>query len=166
MHRGCVLLAAFLAILPIRPATADYKGTHASLCQPRGPGTTLAELNYGAYGVANPGDTDESLLCPLVADAESALTEGANHGQVYVRYRTGAVPGRISCTLFTGAYGYDNSNSGTYSATSPMQPANSAIAEMVLYITAPAGQTRAPVMSVVCVLGPKVMLGGLLVFEK
>src|SRR6185503_13848793 len=117
MRPACVLFVALLAILPVRPATADYKGTHAGLCQPRGPGTTLAELTYGAYGVANPGDTDETVFCPLIADGDTPLAEGVNHGQVYVRYRTGAVPGRIICTLFTGAYGYDNSNSGTFSAT-------------------------------------------------
>jgi hypothetical protein len=166
-HRAvaCASLVLLALVLPSTPveAAADWKSIHGSQCLPRGPGTTAAELTLGAYGIANPGETDESVICSLPVDAETTWT-GSN--ELYVRYRAGAVPGRITCTVFTGAVGAQDEPVTSYSAISAMQPAGSPATQLALSVP---GNTYdgagSPVVSVVCVLSPKVKIGGLVLHE-
>ncbi|MGH8028708.1 MAG: hypothetical protein ACREO3_02110 [Arenimonas sp.] len=122
---ACASLVFLAALLPATPAGAshDYKSVHGSQCLPRGPGTTAAELTIGAYGIANPGWTDETVICSLPVDNEQAWT-GSN--ELFVRYRAGTVPGRITCTVSSGAFGAQDEAVTSYSSTSSLQAAGSA----------------------------------------
>jgi hypothetical protein len=150
---------------PTASAAIDWKPVHGSRCV-AGAGTTEAELTYGAYGVANPGTTDELVICALPIDAESAWTGGAP-STVEVRFRAGAVPGRVVCSVYSGSAGAQDAPITTMSLTSATQPANG-LSSLQLTIPYPnfSATPPAPSIAVACILGPKVKLGGLFMAER
>jgi hypothetical protein len=108
------------------------------------------------------------VICPLPVDANTPW--GNTHDStVEVRFRTGSVSGRIICSVFNGAAGAQDQPVVTTTTTSIVQPANSAVSALVLTVppsTATPG-TYSPVstVSVACILGPKIKLGGLFLDE-
>jgi hypothetical protein len=157
-----VLLALAVPSAPVR-ASSDWKTIHGSQCLPRGPGTTASEVTIGAYGIANPGDTDESVLCAIPVDNEDTQP-GSN--ELWVRFRAGAVPGRITCTVFTGAIGAQDEPVTSYSSISAMQPANSPATQLALSIpTNTWSGAGAAVVSVACTMSPKTKIGSLILHE-
>jgi hypothetical protein len=157
-----VLLALVVPSSDVR-AGSDWKTIHGSQCLPRGPGTTASELTIGAYGIANPGETDETVICAIPVDNEHQQV-GSN--ELWVRYRAGTVPGRISCTVFTGAVGAQDEPVTSYSAMSALQAANSPSTQLALAIpTSTWSGAGAAVVSVACTLSPKVKIGSLILHE-
>lgn len=162
---ACASLVFLALALPSTPAEAgfDFKTIHGSQCLPRGPGTTTAEVTIGAYGIANPGETDESVICTLPVDSEDPWT-GSN--ELFVRYRAGSVPGRITCTVFTGAVGAQDEAVTSYSSISALQAAGSPATQLALAVpTNTWAGIGSPAVSVVCVMSPKVKIGSLIFRE-
>jgi hypothetical protein len=162
-----VLVAGLALGLPTPAATAavDWKAMHGANCN-AGNGTSEAELTYGAYGVANPGVTDELVICPLPIDAETAWSTPLK-SQIEVRYQAGSVPGRVVCSVYNGTAGAQDAPITTFSLTSAMQPAGT---RSSLLLTIPDADFTAtppvPAIAVACLLGPKVKLGGLFLVER
>lgn len=163
----CVLCAGLALGLPspTAGATLDWKAMHGANCAP-GSGTSEAEVTYGAYGIANPGTTDELVICPLPIDAESAWSTSFK-STIEVRFRTGAEPGRVVCSVYSGSAGAQDAPITTMSLTSPTQPANTN-SSLLLTIPNPnfSGVAPVPSIAVACILGPKVKLGGLFLVER
>jgi hypothetical protein len=166
---GAAIALAVFAPANSAGAADDWKAVHGSECIAAGANTTPAELAKGAYGVSNPGSTDELVICPLPVDAETPWSESAE-STVQVRFRAGAVAGRIICSVFNGAAGAQDAPVVTATYTSIVRPANSRVATLDLTVPAPpaAGGTYTPVppLSVACILGPKIKLGGLFLHER
>jgi hypothetical protein len=164
---SAVLLAA---IAPANPAGAatDWKAVHGSECIAAGANTTPAELAYGAYGVSNPGGADELVICPLPIDT-NVPWDASTPSTIQVRFRAGNVTGRVICSVFNGAAGAQDAPVVTATYTSIVQPANSRVSTLDLTIPDPtdAGGTFSPVppISVACLLGPGIKLGGLFLDE-
>jgi hypothetical protein len=115
----------FLAIATLLPgalhaapclAALDFKAFHGALCVPRGPGTTPSDLTVGAYGIANPGNTDESVVCPLAIDAETTW-QPDQAPTLYVHFRSGTEPGKLTCTVFVGSFGSQDTAIASYTAS-------------------------------------------------
>ena len=161
----CVLVGVLAAALPAAPASAisDHKPTHGSQCI-AGAGTTAAELSFGAFGVANNSATDETVVCPVRIDIEETwLQSGTDPTQMIVHYRTGNVPGRIFCTIFSGSFAAQSGAVTSTTSTSNTQVANSITNQLAVSPPQPnwsGDSPPAPVVALVCVLGPKVKLGG------
>ena len=82
-------------------AVEDYKAINAVVCQPYGPNTVVSELTYSQKGVTNPGTTNESVLCAINSDGDSAYSSTPGAGaNMYAFYQAGSIPGRAACTLF------------------------------------------------------------------
>lgn len=109
--RVAAAVTLVVGIIPSMPAwaTSDWKSIDAMACQPYGPDTTSAELIYNQLGVSNPGTTNESVMCPISADADTAWvsTPGLS-GIIDVYFRTGATlaQGDARRTVPRGAVGY------------------------------------------------------------
>jgi hypothetical protein len=160
-HRALVLAASGLFVLLCAGscfAALDFKSMHGSQCVARGPGTTHAEITVGAYGIANPGTVDESVICPLDIDAESIWDSNASP-TLYVHFRSGTEAGKLTCTVFVGSLGSQDTATTSYtaSATSVAGAMNS----LSLVVPVPTWQyTGAPTVSLACTLSPKLKLGG------
>jgi hypothetical protein len=163
----CALVAGLALVLPSPTATAaiDWKAVHGSNCVP-GAGTSEAELTYGAYGVANPGATDELVICPLPIDAEASWSKLVA-STIEVRFRTGSLPGRVACSVYSGSAGAQDAPITTMSLTSATLPA-ATNSTLLLTIPDPDFSATPPVPSiaVACLLGPQVKLGGLFLAER
>jgi hypothetical protein len=155
----------FAATLPFAQGTSlassmDTKTQHPLTCQPRGPGTTAAELGFSVTGVGNPGATDETVVCPILVDSENYWEGDAGAAAtVVVGYRPGSVPGRITCTAFVSTP--DGSPVGTSTVVSPLRAANSGHSSIGIPVVLPAYDAfniSQAVLSVACLLGPKVTL--------
>jgi hypothetical protein len=169
---ACAAAVMLAALAPANPAVAaiDWKAVHGSTCKAAGANTTPAELTSGAYGIANPGSTDELVICPLPIDANSLWGSSAP-STIQVRFRAGSVPGRIICSVFNGAAGAQDAPVVTATYTSIVRPANSPVSTLELTIPDadawPGGTySPAPPISVACILGPKIKLGGLFLAER
>jgi hypothetical protein len=163
----CALLAGLALGLPSPTATAaiDWKAMHGSNCV-GGAGATEAELTYGAYGIANASATDELVICPLPIDAEAAWSSSAA-STIEVRFRTGSVPGRVVCSVYSGSAGAQDLPITTMSLTSSTFPA-ATNSSLLLTIPDPDFSAASPVppVAVACLLGPQVKLGGLFLAER
>jgi hypothetical protein len=167
MALATVLAAAF----PAAPASAtnEHKPTHGSQCVANGTSTTTAELSFGSFGVSNPGTTDETAVCPVPIDSEQEwLQTGTDPIHMVVLWRPGSVAGRIVCTTFTGSIAAQDGPVTSTTWTSDVRPANSSVSMIAASPAAPEwGETAppAPVVSLVCVLGPKTKIGGIFMVE-
>lgn len=166
-RRAFVIVSSCLAALLFAGscvAALDFKSMHGSHCVARGPGTTDADLTVGAYGIANPGSVDKSVICPLDIDAES--TWDANVAPtLYVHFRSGTEAGKLTCTVFVGSLGSQDTATTSYtaSATSVAGAMNS----LSLVVPVPTWPyTGAPAVSLACTLSPKVKLGGYFLRES
>lgn len=82
---------------PEARAAADWKSITPSICQPYGPNTSASELSYTQKGITNPGTTNESVLCSLGSDGDSAWSNvNGGSGNIYVFYQVGGIPGRAA----------------------------------------------------------------------
>jgi hypothetical protein len=163
-------LAAGLALAlpsPVAVAALDWKTMHGSNCVAGGTSTTANEISVGAYGVGNPGSSDELVVCPLPIDADAAWS-GATPTTLQVRFRPGSVAGRISCTVYSGTAGAQDAPITTSTVTSAMVAANGPMTSIDLTVPDPAfaGTPPAPPVALTCVIGPKVKLGGVFLAER
>jgi hypothetical protein len=144
-------------------AASDYKAVTPSLCAPYGTATTQNELVFTQLGVANPGTTNESVICTVPADAESSYS--GSDAVLYAWFRTGAVPGKVACTVFVNNATMSEGTVNTYSANPPNYGSNIR-SVLTLYMTNPGGGwgIGAPT-AVVCTLTPKAVLGGFTFLE-
>ena len=159
------VVSLLLAALHVAPCVAarDFKAFHGALCVARGPGTTPGELTAGAYGIANPGLTDESVVCPLDIDAETTW-QGIQAPTLYVHFRSGTEPGKLTCTVFVGSFGSQDTAIASYTASATS--AAGAMNSLSLVVPEPTWPwAGAPVVSVACTLSPKVKLGGMFLRE-
>jgi hypothetical protein len=168
---ACSVIVLLAALAPANPAGAatDWKAVHGSECVAAGANTTPAELTTGAYGIANPGTTDELVICPMPIDANVFWGESGEESGVLVRFRAGSVSGRIICSVFNGAAGAQDPPVVTATGTSIVQPANSPVSSLELTILAPnfsSAYADTPPISVACLIGPKIKLGGLFLVER
>jgi hypothetical protein len=167
---ACVLVAT--VALPMQGATqqlsTDTKTQHPLTCLPKGPGTTAAELSVSVAGITNPGATDETVLCPVLTDTELTWnSEDPTNATINVGYRPGAVAGRITCTAFVVAP--NGSPIGSSTVVSTLQAANGGHAQINITLAGPAFEvfnTSKPVLSVACLLTPKVTLVRVQLVEK
>jgi hypothetical protein len=169
---ACVLAVGIGTALPAASdpfLTFDTKTIHPTQCVASGANTTTAELSFGSFGVSNPGTTDETITCPLPIDIEEPWDFLTYPTPVHVHWRTGSVPGRIVCTLFSGSIATQDGAVTSYTFTSDTLPANSITSETAGGLAEPNWSDTtppAPVASVVCLLGPKTKIGGFFMFER
>jgi hypothetical protein len=164
IHAVAAALAILAGSLAATPAVAleDAKGISPNICMPRGPGTTVNELTYGPYGVTNPGDTNETVLCAISGDSDDtwSATTGAS-AYVYVHYRTGAVSGSVSCSAFAGSAVTTSSPTFSSSATSGVSPANYRGSFYIGLADVSQSYGSAPPTVIICTLSPKAAIGWL-----
>lgn len=158
---SAVIVGALTAGAPAK-ASDDYKTIDAATCQPYGPNTTASELVYNQLGVANPGVTNESVLCPLTTDGQVAWSSTAGvSAYMFVYYRAGATPGKVACTAFASKA---TINAGpVFSVT--VNPSANLAANARDYLYFYLGETSgtwntAPTLVALCTLTPKAVLGG------
>ena len=164
---GTVVIAALMASTPAR-ASADSKTIDAVSCQPYGPNTTASELVYNQLGVANPGVTNESVLCPITTDGDTfwSSTAGAS-AALTVYYRTGAAAGKAACTAFASKATITAGS--TYSITANPATnwgANTRVFAGLSLAEISGTWMTAPTLVVLCTLTPKVTLGGFSLDER
>jgi hypothetical protein len=160
------MLAGGLASLPVQASTSDIKTISPTRCTPLGPGTTVAELTINSYGVFNPGDTNETVLCEIPVDSDvSWFATPGQSGIVRIDYRAGAIAGKVSCTAFAGST--VAVAGATFAETSsPATQAAGARGFYSLHLAEPTGlYTAAPPTNVQCTLTPKAALGSITLYE-
>jgi hypothetical protein len=155
-----VALAAGLCASPTMAASVDTKSISPSVCQPRGPDTTVSELTYSPYGITNPGSTNVSVICPINGDAEQSWgSETAGSPYVGIHYRAGAIAGFVGCTVFTGSAAFSALPTYSKSYTPPPSPANGR-GSFHLSVADPSGSNATPPPTVlICTISPKATLG-------
>lgn len=168
MHPRSIRLAACAVVAAVsvsydgasHASSMDTKTQHPLTCQPRGPGTTAAELEFSVTGIGNPGATSETVVCPILVDSENYWEgEPGNAATVVVGYRPGSVAGRITCTTFVSTP--DGSPVGSATVVSPLREPNSGHASIGIPVAIPAFDAfniSQAVLSVACLLSPKVTL--------
>ena len=154
-------LVAGAVALPAQ-AFSDRKFLHPSVCVPYGPDTTLAELQYSATGIYNPGTQIEQVLCPLPRDQEGAYTTGQLLVGVYYR---GFSPGdsRLTCTLYIGSASMQTGAVFSHTVSGP-NVKNGARADLDLKGGTQVEFATVPT-SVVCAMWPKTSLAGMFHLE-
>jgi hypothetical protein len=165
-------LLAFAVALPLASAAQQYstdtKTQHPLACLPKAPGTTASELQFSVTGVTNPGATGETVVCPILVDTENGWTSDADsQAAINVGYRPGAAPGRITCTAFVASP--DGSPVGASTVVSDEHIANSGNQQIQINVVGPAfdvWNNSKPVLSVACLLSPKVTLVRVQLIEK
>lgn len=161
-----VLVGASLVAAPVLATSYDRKSVDATSCEPYGPGTVAAELNYNQLGITNPGTTNESVMCPLSTDSETAWasTPGTT-GLVTVYYRAGATPGRVACTAFVSKASM--SAGAVYSITSnPVDSSANARGSFIMNLADTSTDWgMGPPLVLLCTLTPKATLGGIYLQE-
>lgn len=156
-----LVLGAILAVAP-RPAHADYKTSSGGACQPFGSTTTTDDLRYLVNGVTPRNDTDEVVLCNLVADSEYTWYSATTDADVSLFFKAGSMDAPVSCTATTGSSYMYGSLSYTKSMTIP------ATLTGTLNITgmlAPGSYSWAP-FSVTCQLPARAVLARIVLKES
>ena len=158
-----VSLASLAAAVPAQ-AGADGKNlSPATACEPYGPDTTRAELQFSPTGVYNPGTAIEKVMCLLVYDQESRY---ADHDlEVQVRYRVlGPTQGRVTCTLYVGSASVQTEAVSTNTASGPLV-SNGTRSYVTMYSGAgQVGYNSAP-MALICAISPKTSMGAIYQYE-
>lgn len=171
--RNSYLVAAALTCLagssisqPVAAAT-DGKSISPMACQPRGPGTTASELTYGPYGITNPGNTSESVVCPILADGDASwtTTPGASaYLRIYVR--TGAGSGNVACSAFTGTAVVSANPTYAVSYGGYDYPPSTRYSFQLNLAENGGTYSTAPPVTLVCTLSPKTALGWIYLQEN
>lgn len=154
-----------LTAAPARALT-DFKAVNAVDCQPYGPNTLTSELTYSQKGVTNPGTTNESVLCPIHSDSESAYSPNPGvSASLNAFYQAGNIPGRAACTVFVSNAAM--ASGPVYSVT--VNPANvvaGARGKLTLdFADISGGWTIGAPSVALCTLTPKATLGGFTFYE-
>jgi hypothetical protein len=161
------LLCVFAgALAPIATAAEDWKAFSPTVCQPLGPNTTVTELTLNVSGLYNPGTTNETVMCPLMTDGETAWDfETEINGKLRVHYKAGSVAGKVYCTLYTGSGAV---NVGPIYTTS-YNPANAVAGTRDSFelLVAESSQmyTTSPQVNLLCTISPKATLGTIFLWE-
>ena len=141
----------------------DYKFTSGAECVPYAPDTTAAELQVTPNGIYNFGTTVEKVLCPLPRDADVEYTGGWVEVAVYYRV-LGALPARLTCTLYIGSAAVQTSSVITTTANGAFV-ANGAVSAVNLISGGAMDPDRGP-NNVLCSMPAKTQLGGIQIVEE
>ena len=138
-------------------AQADAKFSSGVECVPYGPDTTAAELQITPNGIYNFGTTVEKVLCPIPRDAEAEYAGGSIEVLVYYRV-LGALPARMTCTLYIGSAAVQTTSIITTTASGSFV-SNGAVTSVWLISGGAMDPDRGP-NNVLCSMPAKSQLGG------
>ena len=160
----------FLALTASAPAEAvfDSKAIDAATCQPYGPNTTASELVYNQLGITNPGVTNESVLCPLTGDSDTAWSASPGvSASLFVFFRAGVTSGKVACTVFAGKVTTNTGATFSFTANPTVNtPANTRSNLFMGLADVSSGWNFAPPLVALCTLTPKVSLGSFVFTES
>ena len=160
---NALLLTAGVLLSPSAANADDHKIFSTYQCAANG-ATTAADLLFDLWGVTNPTDEPQQVLCPLQRDAEAAYAAG-NTLTVTATYRAGLKAGSVYCTTYETTRVFGNpstSASATASYNAPwIARWTAGEATMEIATSAASGQ-----IGLLCTLTPKVTLGPIRVYES
>jgi hypothetical protein len=161
----CLLGATFTP--PADAVGLEIKAFSPNACQAMGPNTTISELTITVSGLYNPGTTNETVMCPLVTDAESAWTDTAGmSARVIVHYKAGSIAGKVYCTAYVGSGVYNMGPIYSLSYNPPNQlPGTRLYFGIDLAESSQSGYTTAPQVNLLCTISPKATLGTIFLRE-
>jgi hypothetical protein len=159
---ACLTGAIALAVSSPVAQASDFKFASGVECVPYGPDTTAAELQITPNGVYNFGTTVEKVLCPLPRDSQVEYPGG--YLEVLVYYRVlGALPARMTCTLFIGSAAVQTTSIHTHTASGAFV-SNGAVTNVWLLTGGESTPDLGP-NNVLCSMPAKSQLGGIHVQE-
>jgi hypothetical protein len=154
------------AMAPSAQAAEDWKAFSPTVCQPMGPGTTVAELTLNVSGLYNPGTTNETVMCPVMTDSEVPWSDMAGiSAKVLVHYKAGAIAGKVFCTAYSGSGAVDQGPIYSLSYNPPNQPAGTRLYFYIDLAESGQGYLTSPQVNLLCTISPKATLGTIFLLE-